>query len=525
MTTNFNIPTEIRDFSVDLPSVDLRNIDFTVLDYETARRTIIEYVRTYYPNDFNDFVSSNGFMILIDILSAVTDSMSLRNDLLANEAFLPSAVSEESVENHLQLIGQRIRRQTAAYVQIEASINSPLLSEVRIPAGQLLSVTGPDGQQLNYEVFKGPGDWTSDIIIQPGKRGVVTWGVHGRFSNNFIGRSFGGPNQQYEIVDNGILQDPMFVSTDYDGVIEDWRVIHEPIQKYGPNDRVVEVQFYKDLSGNSLAKFKFGDNVTGKAPISNSTISIRYRVGGGTIGRIGTGVIDTRISVINNNRSTSINFKNISNSVGGTNKESIQEAKDRAPKTYSLHNNIVTGHDYAHYSNSFYHPYYGKISKSTAVLLTSENRNIVDIYVLSNEDGVPKAANNKLKEALKTSISSKNVMTDEVFIKDGLIKLVDLDCKITIDRNVDARTVKDNVDQSIKSFFGEENFDIGQPLYISNLISSIKSIGGVKHVNLITPNRNILQSNNIVSGEFLVAINELITLGKLRIDYYYDTIN
>jgi len=354
---------------------------------------------------------------------------------------------------------------------------------------------------------------------------VVAWGVHGTFERNFITRSFGGRNQIYDLTDNGILTDPIFLEISNNGVAEQWKVIFEPIQKYGPNDRVVELQFYQDLEGFNIARLMFGDDVNGKSPAMDSVINMRYRIGGGTIGRIGTGVIDVVKSIVNGNRSIQVSFRNISSSVGGEDKETIRDVKNRAPKEYSLHGNIVTGNDYANYANNFRHPYYGNISKSAAVLLTSDNRNIVDIYVLSNNNGVLGAASKQLKEALKTSISMVNVMTDEVFVKDGKLKLIDLDCKITIDRNSDARIVKNNIDQIIKSFFSDTNLDIGQPLYISNLISAIKSIDGVIYVNLVTPNRNILPSNDMTGGEFKVALDEIITLGKSKIDYFYDTIN
>lgn len=524
MTINFNLPTDPKDFSVDLPSSDLRNIDFSALDYDTARRTIIEYVRTYYPNDFNDFVTSNGFIILIDIISAVTDSLSLRNDLLANEAFLPSAQSEEAVDNHLQLIGQRIKRQTPATVEMEVSIDRPVFVDTSISPGQLISINGPDGREVYYEVFRGPGDWTNNIIIPAGKRGVVAWGVQGRFVESLNETAIGGPNQYYDFSDDEIMLYPMFMTVSYNDISSDWKVIHEPIQKYGPNDKVAEIQFFKDLNGTNIARLKFGDDVNGKSPLMGSVISLRYRTGGGTIGRIATGVIDVQKTIRDGNRSISVGFRNISNGVGGTNKETIREAKERAPKTYSMHGNLVTGSDYAHFANNFQHPYYGRISKSSVVLLTSENRNIVDLYVLSDGENSPRAATEQLKEALKNAVSTINVLTDEVRVKDGRIKPIDLDCRIVLDRNADARVVKNRIESQIKSFFSADNFDIGQPLYISNLIEYIKSTDGVMYVDLISPNMNILPSGDLVGSSNRVAMDELITLGTNKIDYYYDTI-
>lgn len=526
MTTEINIPTQPRSFAVDLPASNLRQLDFTALDYETARRSILEYVATYYPNDFNDFVASNGFVILMDIISALTDKLALRNDFLANEAFLPTAVTSEAVENHLQLIGQRLRRQTPATTQIEVSVDRPIFTDVVVPAGAILSTTSPDGSELFFEVYKGPGDFTSEIVIPAGKRGVVAWGVQGRFAPTFVETAIGGPNQRYDLIDDSILPDPIYVNVTFGGNTSAWRVIQEPIQKFGPQDEVVEVQFFTTLEGQPIARFLFGDNLNGKAPISGSRIEITYRSGGGAVGQIAAGAIDLARTIRLDSQSVSVNYRNISASQGGTDAETIEEAKRRAPKTYSLHTVVVTASDYVTFTNSFTHPHYGSIGKSAVILETSPNQNIVDLYVLSRgSDGLPVASTPQLKEALRSSLSSVNVVTDEVRIKDGVIKAIDLEALIVLDRNSDARIIRNKVDQAFTTFFSLDNFDLGEPLYISNLIDTVEQIDGVRYIDLRSPNRNVLASGKLAGSDpNFVGVNEIITLGTSKVDFYYDNI-
>jgi len=526
MTTEINIPTEPRSFAVELPSSNLRQLDFSALDYDTARQSLIEYVRTYYPDDFNDFVASNGFVILMDIIAALTDKLSLRTDLMANEAFLPTAVTEEAVENHLQLIGQRIRRQTPATVEMEVTVDRPVFTDVLIPPGSLVSTIGPDGSELFYEVYKGPGDWTSNIVIPAGKRGVVAWGVQGQFVAEFNEVAFGGPNQRYDLFDDSILPDPIYVEVTYGGVTRNWRVIQEPIQIYGPQDEVVEIQFFTTIEGQPVARFIFGDDFNGKAPISGSEIVIRYRTGGGTVGRIAAGAIDQPRTIRLDGRSFSVNFRNISPSVGGTNRESVADAKRRAPSTYALHSVVVTANDYAHFANSFSHPVYGEIGKSAVILETSPNKNIVDLYVLAaGNDGLPISATVQLKEALVSSLSSLNVVTDEIRIKDGIIHAIDLEMIVVLDRNVDGRIVQNKVNDALTGFFALDNFDLGEPLYISNLIETIEQIGGVRYIDLKSPNKNIIASGRLADDDpNFIGVNEIITLGTSKVDFFYDNI-
>ena len=85
--TLFDLPNAPDEFGITLEPANLRRLDFSGLDYTTARRSIIEYIKTYYPDDFNDFVASNGIMMIMEVLAATTGKLSLRADLLANEAF------------------------------------------------------------------------------------------------------------------------------------------------------------------------------------------------------------------------------------------------------------------------------------------------------------------------------------------------------------------------------------------------------------------------------------------------------
>jgi len=522
-----NIVVPVNEFATSLPHANLRRIDFTALDYNTNRLALIEYVKTYYPNDFNDFVSSNGFIILMDILASLTDKLALRGDLLANEAFLNTAISEEAVENHLNLIGQSIIRQTPSTTDVECTLNNIAFIDTIIPAGQKVTVQGPNNIQIPYEIYKSPGNWTDDIIIPAGKRGVVAWGVQGEFGSPYSITALGGKNQQYIIQDDNILQSPIYVDITYGDSTTSWKVIFDPIQLYGSRDEVVEIKFYTTMDGNPSMILMFGDDINGKSPLPGSQIVVKYRVGGGSIGRISAGAINTSLPIRNEGRTPSVSFRNISASVGGTDLETLTEVKRRAPKTYSLHGALVSATDYVNFATSFVHPFYGKISKASVVLETSPNDNIVDLYVLSEgSDGLPTQSSVYLKNALQTAVTNINTVTDQVRVKDGKIKSLDLKAVVVIDRNVDARITKNNVDLAITLFFNINNFNMGSPLYISKLIEAVESVSGVRYIDLINPNRNILASGLLVSNDQnLVNIDEIITLGSSQIDYYYDSIN
>lgn len=519
--TVFDMPNSVDEFSVVLESPALRNLDFSGLDYPTARRAIIEYIKTYFPDDFNDFVPGNGVMMLTEIISSVVAKLSLRGDLVATDSTLATAKTEEAVINHLALINQRIQRQTPATTDIQITVDNAAAADIVVPAGQLFSTSGPDGKPVYYEVYRAPGDWNSPIVIPAGKRGVIAYGLEGKFATPVNVVSAGGPNQTITFTDKNILENPIFVTATIGNTAQDWTVITEPIERFGPSDRVVEVEFVDD---NAI--LRFGDNVTGQAPTSGSIISVRYRTGGGIRGRIGVSQIsDSRQFTPQPPANAVVNvaFTNVTTSLGGTDKESIEAAKKRAPLDFAVHKSIVTAGDYVQVAKSFSHPVYGTVSKAAAAARSDKNANKVEVYVLAEgSDGLPSLANVGLKTALATSFANYNVLTDYVEVLDGTMKPVDINMTVVVSRNADASVVKLNVENAIESFFALDKWEMGMPLYVSNFIESIKSIDGVAYIDVFEPTNNILATGQLGTGvDTSIGFNELITLGSKSVNYYY----
>ncbi len=520
--TLFDLPNTPDEFGVVLPAANLRRLDFSGLDYPTARRAIVEYIKTYHPDNFNDFIASNGIIMVMEIVAAATGKLALRGDILTQEGTLPTARTEEAVVNHLALINQRIRRQTPAVVDVEAAVDQPAFTDIEIEPGTGFTVRGPDNDSVAYEIYRAPGDWTSKILIPAGKRGVIAYGLEGSFATPATFTSAGGPNQNYVVQDDNILEWPIFVTVTVGGVSEEWRVIITPIERYGPTDKVVEAIFI-----DSRLKLRFGDDVTGRAPVSGSTLSVRYRVGGGVRGRIGVGQIDTSRQLTPlppANAAVSVRFRNVSPSSGGTDRESLETAKKRAPRDFAMQRSIVTPEDYAQAATSFSHPVFGSIVKALATVRTSRNANLVEIYALAEgPDGSPATPNAGLKAGMVTYFEDLNVLTDHVAVLDGALKPVDIEMTVVVNKNADASVVKTRVEATITDYFDIARWEMGQAFYLSNFIENVKGIDGISYVNVHAPAGNVLptgkEADPAATG---VGFNELVVEGSRKVSYYYE---
>jgi len=74
-----------------------RNADFKSYDFDNLRRTMINYLRQNYPEDFNDYIESSEYIALIDMIAFLGQNFSFRADLNTRENFLELAERRESV--------------------------------------------------------------------------------------------------------------------------------------------------------------------------------------------------------------------------------------------------------------------------------------------------------------------------------------------------------------------------------------------------------------------------------------------
>ena len=91
-----------------------QNADFQSYDFETLRKSMIDYLRTYYPEDFNDFLESSEYVALIDLIAFMGQSLAFRTDINARENFIDTAERRDSVLKLSRLINYVPKRNIAS---------------------------------------------------------------------------------------------------------------------------------------------------------------------------------------------------------------------------------------------------------------------------------------------------------------------------------------------------------------------------------------------------------------------------
>lgn len=73
------------------------NINFAAFDFNTVKQSILDYVKLYFPETFNDFIETSEFIAIVEIFAYIAELMAYRLDVNAQENFISTAQRRDSI--------------------------------------------------------------------------------------------------------------------------------------------------------------------------------------------------------------------------------------------------------------------------------------------------------------------------------------------------------------------------------------------------------------------------------------------
>ena len=263
----------------------------------------------------------------------------------------------------------------------------------------------------------------------------------------------------------------------------------------------------------SPTNFMFNDTY-GLAP-SNTTLTVRYLTGGGISANVASGVLTvlntSNVQFLNNLPNSAASQANlIFNSVavnnpiaasGGQDGDSIEEIRQNTLANFSTQLRAVTPDDYLVRALSL-PSIYGSISKAFIEktklqnILPGEIPSTLDLYVLtSNNDGTLTVASDTLKQNLITYLSQYRIIGDSVNIKDAFIINIGIDFEILVLPNYNSNDVILAVINALILRFAIRNWQINEPIILSDLYVLISNVPGVQSIKDIKITNKVGTSN------------------------------
>ena len=238
----------------------------------------------------------------------------------------------------------------------------------------------------------------------------------------------------------------------------------------------------------------------GIAP-SNTTLTIRYLVGGGVAANIETNVlnnVDLSTVRFQNDSLTGATAQTIFDSLlitnptaatGGDDGDNIEEIRNNTLGNFGAQLRTVTQEDYLVRAVSL-PPQFGTIAKAYIEpeklenLLPGESPSVLDLYVLSyNSNKQLALASTTLKQNLSTYLSQYRTINDSIKIKDAFIINIGVNFDLTIFPNYNSNEVVTRCIQELQNYFDIDNQQINQPILLREVYILLDKVEGVQTVN------------------------------------------
>lgn len=255
----------------------------------------------------------------------------------------------------------------------------------------------------------------------------------------------------------------------------------------------IDVSSLNEFDTNSALISQIGDFINnlslGSVHSPNTTLFIKYRVGGGADTNLGQGVLKSlgvaNIIVngedINKNNlvKASLRVNNLFPALGGKDEPSIDEIRNYTRYNFASQNRAVSLKDYL-VRVQLMPSQFGKPFRCGVI----EEQNKIKIYILGlNGDGtLTSSLTSTLKKNIDTYLSDYKELNDYIVVGNGRIINLSFEVDLFIDKQFPQSQVVSQVISDISNYMNINNFQMGENIYLSSLIEIINNVGGVLNV-------------------------------------------
>lgn len=134
--------------------------DFQSYDFETLRTTFINYLTTFYPEQFSDYTESSELIALCDLMAFMGQSLAFRTDLNTRENYIDTAQRRDSVVKLANLVSYTPSRNIEASGFLKAFSVSTTESVLDYNGNNLSNLTVNWADPSNFDWLE---QWTAIV--------------------------------------------------------------------------------------------------------------------------------------------------------------------------------------------------------------------------------------------------------------------------------------------------------------------------------------------------------------------------
>ena len=418
--------------------------------------------------------------VLLELFAHMGDILGYYIDAAANESFLTTAQTRRSVIDHLRLIGYQLATAAPASAELTLTIPAPCTGPVTIRRADAFTTRSTsDTPSVRFEYAR-----EDDLVIACADFEDAGGGFlrartripvsEGRLiADEVIGVSDGTPGQRFALTRSRLILRPagaapattadLAVVSEAGGVRTPW-ALQETLAFSGPDQQDIIVE----IDAEDRAEVVFGDAV----PPAGAQIRATYRVGGGRVGNVAAGTIQT-IAAAPELALRAAAVTNEVGATGGADRESIEHAADIAPRVFRSLGRVVTAGDFEALAARF-----SGVGKVRAV---AQGWNTVTLFVAPEGGG---ALSDVLAADLITYFEDKRPLSTRIEIRDVAYVPVFITAQVDVEPYHPRARVTEQVREAITGLLAFEAVDFGNVVYLSKFYEATEAVPGVASVNI-----------------------------------------
>ena len=324
----------------------------TELDFDTIKENLKTFLNQQ--SEFTDYdFEGSGLSVLLDILAYNTHYQAYYLNMVANEAFMDTALLRDSVISHSKVLGYvpYSRKAPRAVINFTANTNTTTEATLTIPRGFRFFSNEIDGVSYSFvtldeiRVTKSNTSFTFlNLPIYEGQ--LVAYSFNQNNSTN--------PKQIFVLPDSEVDTTTLTVSVQPSST-NTQSFVYTYAPDAGDTNTESEV-FYLQEGRNQRYEIYFGDDVIGKKIPDGSIVNVTYLVTNGTAANKANNFVDAGQTLGDSlgNSITDFTIDPISEASGGAERESVDNIKFAAPLQFTTQNRLVTFKDYETYIQKTY---------------------------------------------------------------------------------------------------------------------------------------------------------------------------
>ena len=581
-----------------------KGISYNSKNFADIRTELINFVKQYYPEIYNDFNDASIGQMLLELNAAVGDILSFHTDRMFQETQLDFAQERTSILSLARTYGLKVPGKRPSVSIVDFSCVLPTLGSTfdisyapLIRQGSQVNGSGKVFETMEDIDFSSPFTvgGIPNRLVEPNvdsngnilsykitKREMVINGVTKYFKkvtttsdvrpfleivlpeqdvlsiSSIImldGTNFNGLPSLNQFLDEDLrwyevdaLADDLIFIPDNAAISDNAgikpgkykRITQKFITEYTNNGflKIIfgggsqDISQLSEFGVDSALVSKIGDFINnsslGITPTANRTMFIKYRTGGGAATNVGPNVltslglaniiINGPTSAMNTSVRNSIRVNNPIPALGGKDEPSVEEIRNLVRYNFSAQNRAVTINDYqtriSLMPGEFGAPYRCSVYEE-------QNKIKVHIITLASDGTLSNMSSTTLLNNIATYLSDYRMINDYIEVTNGRVINLGFEIDLIIDKQYPQSQIISEAINNTKNYFNIDKWNMGDDIYLGQLIENINSINGVLNVVDVRVYNKVggqYYSNNEISQPYIDdATRQIDLLGEFRI--------